>query len=100
VTRQVSGLLASLNDPLPASRTLAAASAAAHMLPAACNAEAPQGSPCGASRISAILKGGICMARRNTRRRGGRESQGFVRAVSALSAVAIVAAVLFKVSPF
>lgn len=40
------------------------------------------------------------MARRTTRKRSGRESQGFIRAVSALSAVVIVAAVLFKVSPF
>lgn len=40
------------------------------------------------------------MPRRNIRKRDGRESQGFVRAVSALSAIVIVAAVLFKVSPF
>ena len=40
------------------------------------------------------------MARRNTRRRSGRESQGFIRAVSALSAVVAVAAVLLKVWPF
>lgn len=40
------------------------------------------------------------MARRNIRSRSGRESQGLIRAVSALSAAAIVAAVLFKVSPF
>ena len=40
------------------------------------------------------------MARRNTRKRNGRESQGLVRAVSALSAVVVMAAVLFKVSPF
>jgi len=40
------------------------------------------------------------MAQRNIRKRGGRESQGFIRAVSVLSAVVIVAAVLFKVSPF
>ncbi len=40
------------------------------------------------------------MTRRNTRRRNGRESAAVVRAVSALSAVAVVAAVLFKVSPF
>ena len=40
------------------------------------------------------------MARRNIRKRGGRESQGLVRAVTALSAVVAVAAVLFKVLPF
>ena len=40
------------------------------------------------------------MARRHTRRRSGRESQGLIRAVSALSVVITVAAVLFKVSPF
>jgi len=40
------------------------------------------------------------MARRSTRRRDGRELQPLVRAVSALSAVAIVAAVVFKVLPF
>jgi len=40
------------------------------------------------------------MARRATQRRTGRESQSLARAVSALSAVVIVAAVLFKVSPF
>jgi hypothetical protein len=40
------------------------------------------------------------MPRRNIRRRGGRESQGFVRAVSALSAAVTVAALLFKVWPF
>ena len=48
------------------------------------------------------------MARRNIRKRGGRaqtggrlpESQGLARAVSALTAVAIVAAVVFKVLPF
>ena len=40
------------------------------------------------------------MARRDTRRRSGRESQSLIRAVSALSAVAIVAAVVFKVLPF
>ena len=40
------------------------------------------------------------MARRTIRKRSGRESQDFVRAVSALSAVAVVAALLSKVSPF
>ena len=40
------------------------------------------------------------MPRRNIRRRSGRESQGLIRAVSALSAVVIVAAVVFKVLPF
>ena len=40
------------------------------------------------------------MARRNIRRRSGRESQGLVRAVSVLSAVVAVAAVVFKVLPF
>lgn len=40
------------------------------------------------------------MARRNNRWRSGHESQGFVRAVSALSAVAFVAAVLLKVWTF
>ena len=40
------------------------------------------------------------MAPRTSRRRNGSGSQGLVRAVTALSAVVIVAAVLFKVSPF
>ena len=40
------------------------------------------------------------MPRRNIRKRGGRESQGLVRAVTALSAVVAVAAVVFKVLPF
>ena len=40
------------------------------------------------------------MAQRNIRRRSGRESQGLVRAVSVLSALVIVAALLSKVSPF
>lgn len=40
------------------------------------------------------------MAQRTTRRRGVRESPGLVRALSALSAVVTVAALLFKVLPF
>ena len=39
------------------------------------------------------------MPRRNIRKRGGRESQGLIRAASALSAVAAVAAVVSKVLP-
>jgi hypothetical protein len=39
------------------------------------------------------------MARLSTRRRSGRESQGLVRAVTALSAVVVVAAVVFKSLP-
>ncbi len=39
------------------------------------------------------------MACRNIRRQSGRESQGLVRSVSALSAVVTVTAVLLKVSP-